>query len=531
MNSLFSWLRSLLSPARLNPAADPGSAWANGHPVTITVDTEHPGPVVPEDFTGLSFERGALNPGNAGVTGYLFSPENSSLVTLFRNIGLRNLRVGGGSVDSMIPVGTGSDGFAGVDALFTFAAAAQVKVIYTFRLLNPGDNPVADLASVNAQAAGYIWQHYRPSLASFAIGNEPDWRAYHTYADHPVDPAIYQTDPAVPGSAYASYLDAWQSFAAAIVAQAPGAPFSGPDTGDYTTQTYTPDPEKGVSWTEQFAGDEQGSGRIVEVTQHHYVGGGPGETTAGQAISNMLSAEWVNGTEPGTQPVETTYTPYPWFSGRLTTLAAYGLRCRFTEANDYLAGVPGASDAFASALWALDYLHWWAVRAVAGVNFHNKQWLRTGTIVPGPSGDGFAITPKGYAIKAFALGSRGLVEHTQIENADGINLTAYGIGEAGEHYVTVINKTQGAEAADASVTIPVPPGPLLGVEVMRLLSGQPGDATATSATLGGAAITGDVPWAGEWSPVYVGWRSGIRLIVPAASAAVVRIRLGAQDPD
>ena len=57
--------------------------------------------MVPDDFAGLSFERGPLNPGNAGVAGYLFSPANHSLVTLFRNLGLRNLRIGGGSVDDV----------------------------------------------------------------------------------------------------------------------------------------------------------------------------------------------------------------------------------------------------------------------------------------------------------------------------------------------------------------------------------------------------------------------------------------------
>jgi hypothetical protein len=69
------------------------------HPITITLRAGPPGPAIPEDFAGLSFERGPLNPGNAGVPGYLFDPANSSLVTLFRNTGLRNLRVGGGSVD------------------------------------------------------------------------------------------------------------------------------------------------------------------------------------------------------------------------------------------------------------------------------------------------------------------------------------------------------------------------------------------------------------------------------------------------
>src|SRR5216684_560911 len=69
------------------------------HPITITLHDGPAGPAIPDDFAGLSFERGPLNPGNAGVPGYLFDPANSSLVTLFRNAGLRNLRVGGGSVD------------------------------------------------------------------------------------------------------------------------------------------------------------------------------------------------------------------------------------------------------------------------------------------------------------------------------------------------------------------------------------------------------------------------------------------------
>src|SRR5437763_6117866 len=98
------------------------SARRDSHPVTITVDDENPGPVVPGDFAGLSFERGPINPGNAGVAGYLFSPTNSSLVTLFRNLGLRSLRIGGGSVDQLPPAGTDRDGFTGIDNLFRFAA-------------------------------------------------------------------------------------------------------------------------------------------------------------------------------------------------------------------------------------------------------------------------------------------------------------------------------------------------------------------------------------------------------------------------
>ena len=115
------------------------------HLVTITIDGAHPGPVVPEDFAGLSFERGPLGPGGAGVAGGLFTAGNSSLVTLWRNLGLGSLRIGGGTVDQLIPAGTGGDGFTGIDNLFAFAAVAGVKVIYSLRMLSPPASPAGDL--------------------------------------------------------------------------------------------------------------------------------------------------------------------------------------------------------------------------------------------------------------------------------------------------------------------------------------------------------------------------------------------------
>jgi hypothetical protein len=504
------------------------SSGPGAHPVTITIDGQHPGPVVPGDFAGLSFERGPLiSPGTAGLAGNLFSPGNSSLITLFRNLGLGSLRIGGGTVDQLIPAGTGSDGFSAIDNLFAFAAAAGVKVIYSLRLLSPGGSPIGNMKALHAQAAGHIWGHYQQSVASFAIGNEPDWHAYHTYQGHPLDPAIYEAASGMAGSAYPSYLAQWRKFADAVVAAAPEAPLSGPDLGAYTKMTYTPDPTSGMSWTERLARDEQSSGRVAEVTQHYYVGDAPGQTTAQQAISNMLSTEWVTGTEIGTQPTRTTYTPYPWlYENNLAPVTAAGLRYRLTESNDYLVGVQGASDAFGSALWALDHLHWWAAHGAAGVNFHNRRGLFTATIVPGPNGGEYMINPKGYGIKAFTLGSAGQVKPTVIQNPAGLNVTAYCIGGAGGDYVTIINKAHGADAADAAVTIvPATPG-WQNVQVMTLAGGQPGDARGAVATLGGATITGAAPWGGTWATLPAGPPSGISLTVKATTAAIVKIQSG-----
>ena len=111
---------------------------------------------------------------------------------------------------------------------------------------------------------------------------------------------------------------------------------------------------------------------------------------------------------------------------------------------------------------------------------------------------------------------------TAIGNAHGLNLTAYAIGGPGVQYLTIINKTQGAEAADAAVTVAGSPG-WQSAEIITLAGGEPGDATGASATLGGAAITGDVPWDGAWSAVAADPRTGIQLTVRATTAAILKI--------
>ena len=62
-------------------------------PVILKVDTRATGAAIPDDFIGLSFGMKALPGNKAGA--HLFSATNTTLVTLFQNIGLRHMRVGG----------------------------------------------------------------------------------------------------------------------------------------------------------------------------------------------------------------------------------------------------------------------------------------------------------------------------------------------------------------------------------------------------------------------------------------------------
>jgi hypothetical protein len=509
-------------------------------PVTLKIDTPSRLFRVPADFAGLGFETKSVVAGTYGVSGNFFSPANTQLIALFRNTGIRNIRVGGGTVD-----GSGGDehcvtptpSFSDIDNLFAFARAADVKVIYSVRLLNVGSCANSHLAEDDAKIVRYIWQKYSSQIDSFSIGNEPDVRGFHSRPGHVVDPAIYETVPGVPGSAYASYFEQWKKFATIIRKAAPGAKFSGPDTAVSDTSSFTPDPAHGVSWTLQFAMDLKSSGMLAEALQHHYVWGLPQNTTTQEAIDDMLSSAWDDDTAIGSQPARdggtAEFHSYPYVYARvLAPLVAMGVPYRMTEANDCLHGVPGASNGFASALWTLDYMHWWAAHHMAGVNFHNNPWLPTDTIVPdlnpctAAGCANYRVTTKAYGIKAFDLGSHGNVEPVVIANTQKINLTAYAVGTSRDLYVTIINKTHSTthDAMDAAIVIEATGFNGANVDSMVLTDGEPGNAALPAATLGGATISNDTPWSGKWTSLGFVRNGKFALTVASTTAVIVRIR-------
>jgi hypothetical protein len=508
-------------------------------PVKLTIDTSKREFRIPDDFVGLGFETKSVVPDEYGVRGYFFSPQNTQLITLFRNIGIKQIRVGGGTVN-----GSGREeqcvtpipSFKDIDNLFEFARAADIKVIYSVRLENLSACSNPHLAEDDAKIVQYIWSRYRANLESFSIGNEPDVREYHTYPGQQLDPAVVETKPGVPGSAYPSYLADWRHFADVIHKAVPEATFSGPDTAVSDASSFTPDPATGVSWTVQFARDLKGSGLLVEALQHHYVWGSPGETTAQEAIDDMLSSAWDDDGSKGMQTArnggKAEFHPYPYvYSHVLEPLVAMGMPYRMTEANDCLHGVVGASNGFASALWALDYMHWWAAHQMAGVNFHNNPWIPTDTIVPDPnpcsaSGCGnYRTTAKGYGMRAFALGSQGWVEPIAISNPNNINMTAYAVGTDEDLYLTIINKTHSTthDAVDAVVKIHADHFQPGSASSIVLTDGEPGNAALMTATLGGARITNDAPWQGKWIPIEVENDGIVSLTVQSTTAVIVRI--------
>lgn len=127
-----------------------GTALAES-PVSLVINTSSPGSPVAPDFGVLSFETGSLQSGNKSYNpnGYFFNSSNVQLVTLFKNLGVKSIRVGGNSVDGTYLPSTND-----IDSFFGFARAADIKAVFSLGLAR--GTPSGD-----ATEAQYVWQNYR----------------------------------------------------------------------------------------------------------------------------------------------------------------------------------------------------------------------------------------------------------------------------------------------------------------------------------------------------------------------------------
>jgi hypothetical protein len=495
---------------------------------------------ISSDFIGLSFEKSYLEPSHSSEwTGYFFdtntsqSPDCQEVQMLFKNMNIENLRIAGQTVDQLVYNTDYTN--AAIDALFgfgtkiTFGGSSGLKFVYGLRLFG---STTYDPQSDSKNESAYIWGNagYQSALDCFSLGNEPNWHSNHTYTGHTVDPEISEATSGVPGSAYPSYAHntngEWKEFASSIVATDGGATFGGPDTGDEgsSTTTWWNDSGTNKSWTQALI-DDRSSGNIgqpiFEATQHEYPGGGTnnaGNSTT--AIVDMLSTSW-SDTSSGTYEAM-------WNAIIDPVAVTDGWKFRMTEANDYTVSGgtgqyngSGACDRFAGAMWALDYLNWWAWKSkkTNGVNFHTKMGNPTATIYQDSNGN-FQANPRAAGLKMFYLGSHDssgnalskigtvTVSYGQSYHP---NNTAYALAGPHDLYVTYLNKTS-SQAGDASVidltVAPVGISTATSAEYI-LMESYPTqhDATQTEATVGdgsgsdglfGPNVTNTSLWSGHW---------------------------------
>jgi hypothetical protein len=445
-------------------------------PVTLTIDSRARGVTVPADFVGLSFEASNLLPEPNGE--HIFAAANRPLIDWFHVLGIRSLRIGGGTADMPRYAIAGEQD---IDHLFAFAKAAGVKVLYTLRL--PGAAPESDAA-----VARHIQLKYASQLTCFEIGNEPDFyrRVYRDIQDYPT---------------YRAY---WKDIAAAVARAAHAAKFCGPAAGGIT------------AWSRSFADDFAKSGSLAAVVQHEYPGGDGSLANGATARDAMLSRGWM-------EFYDRLYTSFA------VNAISHNLPYRLEETNNYTGGAKDATDTFTAALWALDYLHWWAAHGASGVNFHNRRWILNTTIYPvTPEDDGvqsgYRIHPIAYGIKAFGLGGYGVVVPVEITNPDALNLTAYAVRDGRNLVVTVINKKDpGTSAREAKVTI-VANGSSGMAEAILLTAPNDDVAAKEGITLGGASIH-DGSWDGKWTTLGSDRPGVVTVKLAGASAAIIKVPL------
>jgi hypothetical protein len=465
---------------------------AEGAPVGLRIDASSPGTAIPPDFSGLSYELTAILPAADG--GRYFRPDATRLITLFRTLGIANLRIGGNTSDRNFRRAPSAEDLA---SLFGFARAAGVKVIYCLRL--HGGDPAADAAEAKS-----MLDRYGSLVDAFSIGQEPSAYPVGQVETRPPGERMGGAAEKYP---YAEYRAAWARFDRAILAAAPGARICGPSV------------HNNAAWTREFIADFGRGHGVAFVTAHLYPGGAAGKLPSAEAgRDRMLSGQLTRVAER-------------LWAGFAPEARAAGLPYRLEEVNSYFnGGARGASDAFAASLWGLDFMHWWAAHGAAGLNIHTGdrvsmngelQAPRYAVFSSGP--DGFQIRPLAYALKAFALGSDGAEVPVAVDNPAGINLTAYAVRlRNGGLAVTVINREHGPGARKAALAVAAGAG--WGRARVVRLEAPGGDVKATSGiVLGSGPIDREGRWTGSWEPLALQPGQALAVEVPAASAAVIRL--------
>jgi type 1 glutamine amidotransferase len=459
----------------------------------ISVNVGPGGPMISPDFSGFSFEVALLLPNENGVR--YFRPDNQPLINLFRQLGIKSLRIGGNTSDrdtKKLP------GEADWDSLFAFAKAANVKVIYTLRLLN-GDPADA------ARTVKYLMDRYAPQVECFSIGQEPS-----AYPTQKVDTRsnLERMGATAEKYRYEDFRMGWKQFADIIMTAVPEVKFCGPAVHNH------------AEWARRFMADFAQSNHVTMCVMHLYAGGAGNKVPTPEiGRARMLSGEFLEKYQK-------------LHDGFVPMAQTNGLRYRLEEVNNYFnGGATNVSDTFASALWGLEFMHWWAAHGAAGLNFHSGDRVAAGaSLLPSKYtayhsiSNGYQVRPLGYAMKAFDVGGRGRVVSVETATTSGESLARYGVlAEDGTIYVTLINKDHGAAAKDVIVALLVADRYASGQTMLLTVPG--GDVSAKAGvTLGNAEIKPDGSWNGQWSSARALTEQNVYPVaVPAASAVIVKL--------
>jgi hypothetical protein len=356
---------------------------------------------------------------------------------------------------------------AELDSLFLFAQQAGCKILMGLNLKNSN-------ALCADTEASYVMQYQNSSLFGFEVGNEPDLYPISKYS-------------------YRDYIQDYTSYYNTIKQSNPAAVFTGPACASNFE-----------SFTLPFCG-EMGN-KISMLTQHYY-GGKRDAAKISVQIDSLMSEYKLSHISAVVR--------------RLVGCAnSKGIPFRMSECNSLdNGGQKGVSNAFVSAVWALDYMYQLARDSCAGVNFHGG--LDGAYTVFSKEDITYSARPIAYGILAFQIGSKGRFISSTVTN-NNINLDSYSVVDTSKNiYTTIINKERDT-LQNAVINLDVDAGNsnYLSAEYVQLSSDSLGDTKKVS--LGGQVINsyGTCP-AFNWLPLTVSSHT-TQIPVPAGSAVVVK---------
>jgi hypothetical protein len=320
---------SLCAALVLTLASSPPALAASEHSVRVWVpiNASEPGPVVPHEFLGLSFEAGALSQ----IAGYA---NDGDLVGLLRSVGPGLLRFGGVTADEQVawsdptmkrPAWAAST----IDAndfhnLAVLAERSGWHVMLTLGLAHFEPEAAAHEAAAAQAQLG-------PWLAGIELGNEPDYYGHHGFRTEPWGFLQYEAE-----------VDAYRS---AIAAVAPGVALAGPDVS-------------GSGAFETWGLGEALKLKPALLTGHHYPLGCTDPVPP--TITGLLSPKIRRAALVSLEKY-------------MSISRSSGIPFRLDETNTVsCGGTAGISNTYASALWAIGYLAQAMDAGVAGINLQSN---------------------------------------------------------------------------------------------------------------------------------------------------------------
>jgi hypothetical protein len=451
--------------------------------VTVSVDTAHPGPPVPQDFLGLSFEMSSLpQMARYGSRG--------DLVAMLRSLGNGVLRFGGVSADTRIawtdaltPRPAWASGVVDADdfhQLGQLAAQSGWQIVLTLGIVHFEPRAAAREAAAAKAALG-------PWLEAFEFGNEPNSYALHGMREEPWGLEQYNAQVG--------------QYRAGVEAAAPGVPVWGPDVS-------------GSSAFETWGAGEVVAQRPVTLTGHHYPLGCAQKKPVPSVTSLLSSPIWRR--EVGSVR-------------RYVSLSqSAGLPFRMDETNSVsCGGVAGISDAFASALWAAGYLPKLMASGSIGVNMHGNVANCKGyspLCAPGPqelSGGELRAQPEWYSLlmARALLGTRPLPTAVKLRHSDAnLHVVGFVAPDGSLRIVAVDDDPRGRPGLLVRLKL----SPAFAGASTLALTGQSLNALAGT-ELGESEVAPD----GTWTPLRQGHAAAggglIALRLPAASAMLISV--------